>query len=241
MDWALLLRLLTAHFIADFFFQPDSWAKDKAEKGFTSVYLYLHAIVVMVITFLLVWNPGLWLLSLVIGVIHLIVDGVRAEFFDDTATALLIDQVIHILIIILLWLVFANQASRFLNLLVRAGHSVRLWAYLLGFIVVTTPSSIVIAKVTHRWSKQIKEDNKDSGLERAGRWIGILERVLILASILSNRWEVIGFLLGAKSIFRFGDLRRSKDQQKTEYIIIGTLLSFAIAIFVGLTLEVLFT
>jgi glucose uptake protein GlcU len=32
--------------------------------------------------------------------------------------------------------------------------------------------------------------------------------------------------LANKSIFRFGDLKRSKDVKLTEYILIGTLLSF---------------
>jgi hypothetical protein len=42
------------------------------------------------------------------------------------------------------------------------------------------------------------------------------------------------FLLAAKSIFRFGDLKKVKDRKLTEYVLIGTLLSFGIAILVGL-------
>jgi len=45
----------------------------------------------------------------------------------------------------------------------------------------------------------------------------------------------VGFLLTAKSVFRFGDLKESKDRKLTEYILIGTLLSFGIAIIVGLS------
>jgi hypothetical protein len=40
--------------------------------------------------------------------------------------------------------------------------------------------------------------------------------------------------LAAKSIFRFGDLKESKDRKLTEYVLIGTLLSFGIAIAVGM-------
>jgi hypothetical protein len=36
--------------------------------------------------------------------------------------------------------------------------------------------------------------------------------------------------LAAKSIFRFGDLKESKDVKLTEYILIGTLLSFGLGI-----------
>jgi hypothetical protein len=40
--------------------------------------------------------------------------------------------------------------------------------------------------------------------------------------------------LAAKSVFRFGDLKESKDRKLTEYILIGTLLSFGIAIASGI-------
>ena len=46
--------------------------------------------------------------------------------------------------------------------------------------------------------------------------------------------EGIGFLLAAKSIFRFGDLNKAQELRNTEYILIGTLTSFAIAISIGL-------
>ncbi|TVR27761.1 MAG: DUF3307 domain-containing protein, partial [Balneolaceae bacterium] len=43
--------------------------------------------------------------------------------------------------------------------------------------------------------------------------------------------------LAAKSIFRFGDLTRSKDRKLTEYILVGTLLSFLIAIATGMAVS----
>ena len=45
----------------------------------------------------------------------------------------------------------------------------------------------------------------------------------------------IGFLVATKTIFRFGDLTSSKDRKLTEYILIGTLLSFGLAIIFGVT------
>jgi hypothetical protein len=47
-------------------------------------------------------------------------------------------------------------------------------------------------------------------------------------------WEGIGFLIAAKSIFRFGDIKESEGLKLTEYFMIGTLLSFGMAIFTGL-------
>ena len=57
--------------------------------------------------------------------------------------------------------------------------------------------------------------------------------LFVFVFIITNHWEAIGFLLAAKSVFRFGDLTSSKDRKLTEYILIETLLSFGIAIFLG--------
>lgn len=67
-----------------------------------------------------------------------------------------------------------------------------------------------------------------------GRQIGILERMLVLTLLLVGQWGVIGFVLAAKSIARFEELKR---QAFAEYYLIGTLLSVLFAIGTGLALS----
>jgi hypothetical protein len=86
--------------------------------------------------------------------------------------------------------------------------------------------------IMNRWKIE-KEDSNDS-LVQAGKYIGILERLFVFGFILLNQWQAIGWLIAAKSVFRFGDLSRAKDRKLTEYILIGTLLSFGLAILIGL-------
>lgn len=58
--------------------------------------------------------------------------------------------------------------------------------------------------------------------------------------VRDNHWEAVGFLLAAKSVFRFGNLKESHGRKLTEYVLIGTLLSFALALAISLlTSEVL--
>jgi hypothetical protein len=40
-------------------------------------------------------------------------------------------------------------------------------------------------------------------------------------------------------VFRFGDLSASKDKQLTEYVMLGTLLSVSVTLFVGLAVNYL--
>ncbi|MGB5275297.1 MAG: DUF3307 domain-containing protein, partial [Flavobacteriaceae bacterium] len=71
-------------------------------------------------------------------------------------------------------------------------------------------------------------------LSNAGKYIGIIERLFVLTFLVLGRWEAIGLLITAKSVFRFNDLKESNNRKLTEYILIGTLLSFGIAIGTGL-------
>jgi len=56
-----------------------------------------------------------------------------------------------------------------------------------------------------------------------------LERMLVLLFVFLCQIEAIGFLLAAKSILRFKDTATAK----TEYVLVGTLLSYGIAILIG--------
>ena len=58
--------------------------------------------------------------------------------------------------------------------------------------------------------------------------------MFVYIAVLGGHLQVVGFLLAGKSIFRFGDLTRAKDRKLTEYILIGTFLSFLIAIITGI-------
>jgi hypothetical protein len=86
--------------------------------------------------------------------------------------------------------------------------------------------------VMSKWS--MDEDDSNDSLENAGKYIGILERLFVFVFIALGQWQAIGLLIAAKSVFRFGDLSRAKDRKLTEYILIGTFLSFGLAIAIGL-------
>ena len=89
-----------------------------------------------------------------------------------------------------------------------------------------------MAKLLEGMSDKIELDHKS--LPNAGKYIGIIERLFVLIFIILGRWEAIGLLITAKSVFRFNDLKESNSRKLTEYILIGTLLSFGLAIMTGL-------
>ena len=73
-----------------------------------------------------------------------------------------------------------------------------------------------------------------TGLSRGGFWIGVLERILVVVFVCLGEYSAIGFLIAAKSILRFPDVKPGGPGHKmSEYVIIGTMLSLIIAIAIG--------
>ncbi|WP_375416444.1 hypothetical protein [uncultured Hymenobacter sp.] len=76
----------------------------------------------------------------------------------------------------------------------------------------------------------------DEGTKRMGFWIGCTERLIILTFILANYYDAVGLLIAAKSILHVSDQQARKQ---TEYVLLGTLLSLAVAVGVGESLKLL--
>src|SRR5690625_3769522 len=83
------------------------------------------------------------------------------------------------------------------------------WAAATGLLFVTHPSAYIVQVVLSRWDGVI-EENPEQSLFMAGKTIGWMERIVIYIAILAGHMGVIGFMIAAKSIFRFGDLTRAK-------------------------------
>ena len=70
-------------------------------------------------------------------------------------------------------------------------------------------------------------------MQNAGKVIGVMERYMTLALILSSQFAAVGLIIAAKSILRFN------APQKNEYILVGTLLSFGFALLTGILINLL--
>jgi len=69
------------------------------------------------------------------------------------------------------------------------------------------------------------------GFPKGGRTIGLLERALVFLFVITGNMTGVGFLVAAKSVFRFGEIKEPTQRKEAEYILIGTLMSFTWAIF----------
>ena len=76
----------------------------------------------------------------------------------------------------------------------------------------------------------ISDRGLPKGFADGGKTIGRWERLLIFLFVLADAPTAIGFLVTAKSILRFGEIKDRDHQKEAEYILIGTLMSFGFAL-----------
>lgn len=231
-DLSLLIRLMLAHLLADFLFQKTNWVKDRIENHGKAWSLYVHVLIVGILTWLFsghyqnVWIPVMVMIT------HFLTD-LWKSYSKNNIASFLLDQIIHIIIIILAWVLYSEinfgDDGKFLELL----NNSKVLAIITGYYFVIWPAGFIIAKITENWQKQISND----GLTDAGRWIGIFERTLILTFVLINQFAGIGFLIAAKSILRFGEIKNKNHRKDAEYILLGTMISFILAILTGLLIN----
>ncbi|TMM53657.1 DUF3307 domain-containing protein [Maribacter algarum] len=225
----LFTKLFLAHLIGDFLVQPNKWVLHKEKNKASSKYLYFHVLIHFAATMLLLWDLSYWKIAIVILVSHYLIDLIKLyvnPLFKNKSIPFFIDQVLHILIL--------YCCAYFDNLWMHTLEFFELldWNLITAAVFVSFPAAIIMSKLLEQMSKQLEMDHKS--LPNAGKYIGIIERLFVLAFIILDQWGAIGLLITAKSVFRFNDLKESNSRKLTEYILIGTLISFGIAIITGI-------
>ena len=223
----LFFSLVFAHLVADFMLQTGKSCKDKKERHWKSPYHYVHALIVFGLAWLVSWDVCFWWGALIIGVVHLGID-MWKSYREEKVTWFVLDQVLHLLVIAGVAYAWTNCHDWSLP------FGIELWhvAAAVAVLVCWKPANIFIKLMLKHYSVNMPEE-KTSGFN-AGALIGIIERWLILAFVIMQRYEALGLLIAAKSIIRFGD----KETAKTEYVLAGTLMSIFIAVMAGLMVTV---
>lgn len=230
----ILAQLLLAHLLTDFVLQPNSWIKHKRKYKVRSYYLVVHSLLAGVLTVLLLQKLEWWYIGIVISVTHFLIDWWKLNQKKDNLKYFLLDQLFHLLVIALVWLFLIRGYSEIIPFLMEFFNSTTVLTVVIAYLIVIFPTGFLIGKATKKWHIEIEDEHKKNSLDDAGRYIGIFERILVLSFILTNNFSAIGFLIAAKSILRFSDKSETGARKQTEYVLIGTLISFTITILVGL-------
>jgi hypothetical protein len=220
----LLILQLLAHLVSDFYLQTEKSCKSKADNAFKSRHLYIHTLITFALAWLFSLSVGFWWAALLIAVLHLVIDGLKSVC-KNLKGAFFIDQLLHLAVIVAVVALF-NKGVISLPIWLPE-TKVLLWIMALVFCL--RPANFIIQNIFKEAKISIPDSGKEQSLPNAGRVIGNVERMLTLVFVMLGQFEAIGFLLAAKSLLRF----RETDTVKSEYVLVGTLLSFGIAILSG--------
>lgn len=232
MNNGLLLSLLTAHVIGDFYLQNDKYCKKKEELKLKSHFLYIHSAIIGLLSWAFVPAADFWSFALLIFVTHLVFDAIKSSMYKGL-WSFLTDQIAHITILCFIAYQYAPTSCLPIQS-INFFENMSIPVFMFTTLCCLKPTNILIKLILERY--KIGETESCGNIKNAGALIGNLERILTLVFVLIGQYESIGFIIAAKSLLRFKDT----DTAKTEYVLAGTLLSFGIATLCGLAVKQFF-
>ncbi|NWE72123.1 hypothetical protein HX857_25805 [Pseudomonas gingeri] len=226
-----LLILLLAYVTVEFMLLPHN-VENTPNKGLElTIEMLLHALLLGTLLYFLRDNVELALGGSAMTLLVRLLAGTVLLRLGLTSTFLFITrQGMFLALLIGVWLISEQFLSRICDYLSTQANTRNLLV-ILAYLLVLSPASVLIGSIL---SPMLKDIAIGGSLKNAGRLIGYLERSLILTFVLLGQWEAVGFLLTAKSILRFNEIQGAEHRPLSEYVLVGTLLSFSISIGIGL-------
>jgi len=247
----LFVFLLAGHIAGDFLLQTKTVAARKNRWA----PLCQHAAIVAGLSYLLCGAWLHWEIPFAIFLTHTLIDRVKVMSGGKTTRAFVIDQLAHVGVTLLTavlvvrydgemslyWVhLFGLPFVKTVVFVAGAVATVRAGGFLIGLAVQPLLEEFTDAQpASGTASSEGQTAAPGGGLPGGGQLIGQLERTLVFLFIMMDQPAAVGFLITAKSIFRFGDIREHRQMMLAEYIIIGTLMSFAYGIFLSYLTKIL--
>lgn len=232
----LLIQWIFVHLLTDFVLQSSSMVRHKRRLKARSWFLYLHCLLHGGLIYLVTANWNLWQIPLIVVVTHYFID-LWKLYRKDNFAYFIADQLLHLVVLLAVWSIFITQPGWLITSWTAIRNDLNFWLIASGYLTVTFPLSLLMYYATQRWRRSVEQGDwgkSSSSLSEAGKWIGIFERVLVYTFVVTSHFEGIGFLIAAKSVLRFNDIKGNDARKETEYVLIGTLMSFSFSILIGL-------
>jgi hypothetical protein len=252
-EGSVFVRLLIAHILTDFILQTSKTVADKNARLFRSNSFWLHGILTGVVAGALIWDRFVWLPIVIIVLSHLLIDYLKIiisrrigrKGAGIQTLLFIIDQSLHIIVLVIAWLMIIHGFHKLRLVLGELLPDYRILLRVLAYLIVVGPVTYLIKYLTLKWADDVT--TKDQSLPNAGKWIGILERIIVVTLVFIEQYTAIGFLATTKSILRLIDKPESDEssasdnrwssRKHTEYVLIGTFLSFGSALLTAIIIN----
>ncbi|MGO5053451.1 DUF3307 domain-containing protein [Lachnospiraceae bacterium LCP25S3_G4] len=235
--------LLLAHILGDFYTQTRKMA---ANKETSMKWVLIHGFcywVVMLLLSLPIISLEIAFVATVTAAMHLIIDVLKFLYLSSMAkektlivdrNVFFIDQSLHGIAIvgIAYWAVQSeicinewNLVGKFFDVVGISETFVIAW--MLALFIIHKPANIAIQKLLAIY-KPAGNTGGENEINNAGRFIGTVERFIMIIFLSIGQYSAIGLVLTAKSIARYEKI--STDKEFAEYYLLGTLISTLIVI-----------
>lgn len=232
------ILLLLAHIIGDFYFQSEKMAKKKECILLHSI-LYWGAFLGVSI---LVFSKELFVSGMVLSVIHMVIEFIELKIIKhkqkkkeissiEKRDLYVLEQLIHIscVLVVSCYLTYENYQITtyyifkvFFDIVQISKINMLYWITIL--LAIHKPANLTISHLISAYKPKKNMNELDFTEDyMAGRFIGTLERIVILIFIVIGQYSAIGLVLTAKSIARYDEI--AKNKITAEYYLLGTLLS----------------
>ncbi len=238
----ILYQWIFAHLFGDFGLQTKKMVEHKRRFKARSWVLYVHSIVHGGLIYLFSPDKRIWIIPVLVIVTHFLIDLWKLNR-KNSGFAFVADQILHIVVLIILWFIFYQPTDWLKIKMTQLSGNINLWIITTGYMFIVFPLAYMLGFATARWRNEVETDvpRSNVSLSEAGKWIGIFERILVFTFVLTTHFEGIGFLIAAKSILRFNDIKGDNVRKEAEYVLIGTLMSFSASILTALAVKILIT
>jgi Protein of unknown function (DUF3307) len=242
------LAIYLAHLLTDFVFQPHRLVEQKRRGKLLAYFFHglTHYLSAVILVSFFLAGSGLWLRTyfdlLALTLVHLLIDFAKTHFkafLNGDALAFVVDQFLHFLsVAAAAWLLAPGLPFAGVIVLLGMGRAVpsKLLFIPVIYIGVIFGGGYLIRALTRPLAESVKlypPEKHGEPMQNAGLYIGWLERFLLLTALLLQSPGTTGLILAAKAIARYPEF---KSEHFAEYFLIGTLLSFSIAVLGGAVL-----
>lgn len=248
-----------SHLISDFILQSNKIVNLKANinlKGYLKHSWVLFVTMMPLLFIIKASSYKVFIYKVVLIVIlHILTDFIKEKiqntiknkdyFHEGKVILFLIDQIIHIFIIIVITrdvILEYNTLNEWIKSRIFNGNGITfeglkkvvviMYISFSGAYIIPLILDMIYKNIDNYTSilnKIVKIDISDNEKHfidevKTGKWIGILERILILIFLYLNQISSIGFVIAVKSLARF---KMMENKIFAEYYLLGTLISVA--------------
>lgn len=251
----IFLATIFAHMVSDFIIQSDKTVEEKSKKLFKGFLRHFFEVFIPLLAVLLLQFKffDIIIYSIIIALTHIIIDMskilIKQNYIENLSAGLLVfDQLLHISIVIIIAILFDIKFihnsylegilpvfnNEYLNYVQVNAYIIlkKVELYSIIYIFFGIGAGVFIGN----YLKPFKPENQEINPLKAGKYIGIIERFVIITLSMLSQFNAIAFIVAAKSLARHEDLNK---RGFAEYYLLGTLLSIFTGITGGLLLKYL--